>query len=270
MSQAAFQLAGGSVIGRDHRLVPKNCQDGWYAASDGVSTVGIVTDGCSSSPHSEVGAKLGARLLCENIQREARPGVAIDWQQVRQHTLADMDVLARQMGGDYRRVIEDYFLFTTVGVLLTDAAATFFALGDGVVIVNGQTHVLGPFPDNTPPYLGYGLVEGLWDADLSNRQFEVVEELDISGLEHFVIGCDGVADLIKAAEKCQSGSDQPVGGIEQFWQEDKYFRNPELVNRRLKLIARDWPRHDPQPGLLPDDTTLIVGRRILSEPPEEA
>jgi hypothetical protein len=30
------------------------------------------------------------------------------------------------------------------------------------------------------------------------------------------------------------------------------------------MIGRDWPRRDPEPGLLPDDTTMIVGRNSLT------
>jgi hypothetical protein len=52
-----------------------------------------------------------------------------------------------------------------------------------------------------------------------------------------------------------------VGPLDQFYRQDRYFANPELISRRLKLISRDWPMSNPQPGLLHDDTTLIVGRR---------
>ncbi|HVX23870.1 MAG TPA: protein phosphatase 2C domain-containing protein [Candidatus Saccharimonadales bacterium] len=269
MSQTAFELAGGSTVGRDHRLVPKNCQDGWYVVRDEFSTIAIVTDGCGSSPHSEVGALAGARLLATALQVELRQTGVVNWIRVRRHLLATLDILAQQMGGHYRRTIEDYFLFTVVGAILTDTQATFFACGDGVVIINGQVQTLGPFANNSPPYVGYGLIaEQLSDPALGEQGFDVVCELPLPELEHFVIGCDGVIDLIKAADLRRPGSDQSVGDISQFWQEYRYFANPELVSRELRLVARDWPKREPEPGLLPDDTTLIIGRRPIIQPEE--
>jgi hypothetical protein len=234
-----------------------------YIARNDLSTVGIVTDGCGSSSYSEVGAKLATRLLAESIQAEAsRNPAKINWQRIRQHLLADLDALARRMGGSYRRTVEDYFLFTVVGVLLDQTMATFFAIGDGVVIVNGETQQLGPFAENMPPYVGYGLIgDSIREKGLADQRFEIIQQVKLTDLQHFLIGCDGVIDLMHVAERCLPGSSQTVGGIEQFWQQDRYYGNPELINRRLKLVARDWPRHDPEPGLLPDDTTLIVGRR---------
>ena len=64
---------------------------------------------------------------------------------------------------------------------------------------------------------------------------------------------------------------RPVGPLDQFWQDDRYFGNPALLERRLHLIGSDWVRFKTESGtkeqlngLLPDDTTMVVGRR----PPE--
>lgn len=263
MRHTDFALAGGSVMGRDHRLVPKNNQDAWYISQDDCCSLAVVADGCGSIPHSEVGAKLGVRLLAEAIQAEVREfgGSRIDWHWIRRRLLASLDGLARQMGGSYRRTVEEYFLFTLVGVVLAGDTATFFALGDGVVIVNGRTHRLGPFPGNAPPYIGYGLLardyrEPAWE----DMPFTIIGEWQLDNLAHFLLGSDGVTDLIDQAGENLPGLSEPVGGIEQFWEQDRYFRNPELVSRRLKLLARDWPKQNPETGLLHDDTTIIVGR----------
>jgi hypothetical protein len=261
-----FEIAAGSIVGRDHRLVPKNCQDGIAVhQSDGIM-VGVVTDGCGSQPHSEVGAKLGASLVCEAVRAEAsfRGAERLSWQRVRQHVLASLDVLVRQMGGNYRRKVEEYFLFTIVGVLVLEQMTTFFAFGDGVVIINGQQNELGPFTGNQPPYVSYGLLGDSVDIDEQELRLNIVSKLPTDELEHFLIGCDGVIDLINATDKNLPGLDALVGPIGQFWERDRYFGNTELVSRQLKLIGRDWPKKDPEPGLLPDDTTLIVGRRALA------
>jgi hypothetical protein len=265
MRHQDYQVASGGTIGRDHRIVPKNCQDDHWVVRIAEGTIGIVADGCGSGVHSEVGASIGVRLLGTSLITELQttPDEPPRWQRVQQHVLSSLDVLARQLGGNYRQTVEEYFLFTLVGFVLTNQIATFFAFGDGMAIVNGRSYELGSFPGNAPPYVGYGLLGKAVDVDPAELQFKVVTQLDTSAVQHFLVGSDGVSDLMKAAERPLPGLDTPVGSIAQFWQQDRYFANPALVSRQLNLVARDWPRKEPRPGLLPDDTTLIVGRRPL-------
>jgi hypothetical protein len=58
--------------------------------------------------------------------------------------------------------------------------------------------------------------------------------------------------------------------LSQFWEEDRYFRNPDALRRRLALINSEYTHLDREagvlirePGLLPDDTTLVAIRRRL-------
>jgi len=56
---SVFEVAAGSVIGRDH-LRPlgwKNNQDGYAIRSSADSIVAVVTDGCGSETKSEVGPR---------------------------------------------------------------------------------------------------------------------------------------------------------------------------------------------------------------------
>lgn len=254
-----FELAYGGAVGKDHRHAHRNYQDGVHVVRDSMCTVTVVADGCGSGSHSEVGAQIGARLAAEALRREASydERATINWRKVTLDLLASLDVLANRMGDDIRRVVEDYFLFTIVGVVLAGKTATFFALGDGVIVINGNVTPIGPFPDNRPPYLGYGLLG-------ANYEMPLIRVIDLEELENFLVGCDGALDLVKAEASYLPGLEpQTVGPISQFWQDNRYFSgNPDLVSRRLRLAARDWPRQAPQPGLLADDTTLVVGRRI--------
>lgn len=267
-------LAAGSVIGRDHRIVPKNCQDGYYAESRGSTTVGIVTDGCGSGTHSEVGAQIGARLVCESVlaERERVGSLSeVRWGRVVNDVTSALGVLSRQMGGSLSTVVNEYFLFTVVGVVMDEAEGMFFAFGDGVVIINQQVIELGPFPGNQPPYLGYCLV----GTDLATESpdlltFREVATIPLHELDYFLIGTDGVLDLIQAEAKQKPGLDVPVDSIWEFT-DDKCFSNEVLLSRRLLLVARDWHRRDAvsnqqivEAGLLPDDTTLLVGKKLHS------
>lgn len=271
-SHNGIALAVGSTIGRDHRLVPKNCQDAFYVNSRGPYTVCIVADGCGSGTHSEVGAHIGARLVGEAILAErGRVGSIseIRWDRVLTDVTSSLNVLARQMGESLSVVVNDYLLFTIVGVVMDSAEARFFNLGDGVVLINDQQIELGPFPGNQPPYLAYNLVGSTLLSDDSDALgFQKVATVPLAELNYFLIGTDGVLDLIRATGKSKPGSDDEVLPI-QLFADDKCFTNEVLLSRRLQLVARDWHRRDPgtnqsvaEPGLLPDDTTMIVGKKF--------
>jgi len=259
---ARYQLAGGSMIGRDHRLVPKNNQDSWSIWRFDDITIGIVADGCGSGSHSDVGARLGVQIAGACLRKEYRSDRIIRWQRIQQHMLTQLDGLAQAMGDDYRKIVESHFLFTLLGVVIDDQKATFFALGDGTIIINGQPLMIGPFEGNMPPYLGYNLLLDELAMDPGMVRLEPIWEVPINQLESFLIATDGVDDVIRNSQHSLPGLSTLVGPIDQFWQNDRYFgSNPELISRQLKLIGRDWPVAQPHPGLLGDDTTMIVGRR---------
>ena len=64
-----FEIAVGTVIGRDHRVSGKNNQDAFCCLMADHLIVAVVCDGCGSSPHSEVGAKIGAKIIAAEILR---------------------------------------------------------------------------------------------------------------------------------------------------------------------------------------------------------
>lgn len=279
-----FEIACGSVIGKEHRRIGKNNQDALFIDSRPSTIVATVADGCGSSPHSEVGAKLMlpifARILLNQVERyifsfppeeiaSFRPFDKSLWERVRLDTLAQMRVIANSMGESLSKTVNDYFLFTVVGVLITPGSASFFSIGDGVIIVNGEVLNLGPFPDNAPPYLGYEITgTSVTYRDPNYLKLLVLEEMPIEELESFLLGTDGVIDLISASDELLPGRDVSVGVIDELWEKDRYFRNPQNVQRWLNLVNQDVARlgEDGQSllrdhGRLADDTTLIVGRR---------
>ncbi len=274
MSHADFELAGGGTLGRDHRLGFRNYQDAYIIQRYENCTIAIVTDGCSSgsepgSSHNEVGARLGALILASVLYGEVcrvethtwDPGLS--WSNVTWQTELKLSRVIGMLGPDIKKNIQDYFLFSLNGALLTADTAYFFSLGDGIIFVNGKVYEAGP-RNNTPPYLAYRLVnaEGFVAEDL---EIQVLETLPLAALDNFLIGCDGLLDLMKANGKKLPGLDSTFPGIERFWEEDRFFSgNPDIVSRQLRLISRDWPKQHPEAGLLPDDTTLVAGRRSRS------
>lgn len=291
-----FAVAAGRVTGRAHQRLGHGCQDGlaWYAAADAV--VAVVTDGCGSSQYSEVGARLGARLLvaalakelgcqlgCEPGRASGRPGApgatpeatpeatidALLVQRACSDVLDHLRVLARAMGGDLAHTVSEHFLFTIVGAVVTPARTLVFALGDGIIAINGAVHVIGPFPGNCPPYLGYRLLDPGATTELS---FQAVEPT--AAIDSLLLATDGAGEILAHAGRALPGRAEPAGPLAQFWTDDGYFRNPDAVRRRLWLMSRehvtpDWAgRHLRRDGgILGDDTTLIAIRRRREQQP---
>ncbi|MDX2097551.1 MAG: protein phosphatase 2C domain-containing protein [Leptolyngbyaceae cyanobacterium bins.59] len=277
--KSVFQLAAGSVIGRQHRHLGKNNQDAYYSLQTEQITIALVCDGCGSCPHSEIGARIGSRLLGETIahlltdhpdRHLTHPSF---WEELQAKALFRLGEVVAAIGGDPIQVIQDGFLFTVVGAIVSTEGASLFSLGDGVIVINGIVESLGPFPHNAPPYLAYELIARDRGAKFHfpaspDLPFQVHHPCSISILQSILIGTDGVTDLIAAAEISLPGQSERIGPLSQFWEADRYFTNPDQIRRRLALMNRevtqpDWETRSlaKHPGLLPDDTTLIVIRR---------
>lgn len=267
--EGQFAMAAGSVLGRNHARLGKNNQDGYYSLRDRFATVAVVCDGCGSRPHSEVGAKLGSQLVAETLRRQLnRPSPGVDWQQLKYELLIQLETIARAVC-PAPSFIEDYFLFTVVGTAITPLETVIFSLGDGVFAINGCVTTIPPYPDNSPPYLAYGLL-----AHPGSVDFCLQAQIPTERLESVLIGTDGIEDLMTAADRLLPGKQEKVGAIAQFWQDDRYFKNPDRVRRKLSLINRNATRLDPatkfpieEPGLLADDATLMVFRKIPKPSP---
>jgi hypothetical protein len=272
-----FELAGGSVTGRSHLRVGKNNQDAYYGVCLEDYSIAVVCDGCGSGNSSEVGAKIGAKLVVSAISKmlkDHRLPSKEFWEEVRQYILGKLQNLALAMDSNgtlFKTIIHHYFLFTIVGVLITKTGVTIFSIGDGVIIINGKIKQLGPFAKNAPPYLAYSLLitQNIHPKiDDSQWQFQIQNQLPTNQVKSILIGTDGVIDLIKVAKCNLPGHSAYVGEISQFWQKDIYFKKPDMVSRHLYLINQEIKKSDSenqqklkQVSLLPDDTTLIVIRK---------
>lgn len=280
--QPDFQIAGGTIPGGDHLqrqnlLVGKNNQDAWCTHQDCRITVAIVSDGCGSQARSEVGSNVGCQLLRSALVRQwtRHAGLAknsgfdvalsLALEAARQDVLAHLRLLGQAIAGDgsFSAAVCDNFLFTLVAALITEYGAAFFSIGDGLIVINGQEHVIGPFEGNEPPYIGYGLLSTRWSDE--QLRFIVHRSLPTEQLHSFLIGSDGAADLAKSGALKLPGYTALIGPIEQFWQKDQYF-SKSGIRRRLALInsrfvsVKEGQLLEENPRLR-DDTTLIVGRR---------
>jgi len=281
-SPVFFEISGGSVTGWDHLAVERNNQDAHFILANPELTVALVADGCGSRSHSEVGAEIGTRILAQiiheqymrvfkstKVNSQSIQQSPVFWDRVRLDLAAEVRTLANRMGRSLTEVISEYFLFSLVGVLIDEFQATFFCLGDGYVVINGEIIEIEPLENNSPPYLAYEIIgSSLKDQSPDLLKFNLIKSIELDNLENFLIGTDGIKNLILNEDELISGLNQVVGPLSQFWQEDRYFKNPDTIRRRLTVINGGVPRVNNQTGdltihkgYLKDDTTMIVGRK---------
>lgn len=280
--EGIFDLGSGSIPGKDHLfngnlLVGKNNQDAVSIYQSTGLAVAVVADGCGSKPSSEVGSQLGARLMATALSKQCMrhsalikssgltDALTLVLEAARQDVLSHLRILAQAMTQDsFSQTVSNYFLFTMVGTIICPQGSAFFAIGDGVIVVNGEVLKLGPFEGNEPPYLSYALLNTRWKED--ELKFKVHRTLPTDQLVSFLIGSDGVADLADKENATIPGfPDQVIGPLADWWTQDQYFTKTG-IRRRLALTQS---RHCSIKGgelivdnsRLPDDTTLVVGRR---------
>lgn len=266
-----FEIAMGTVAGTEHTRIGKNNQDSLCVRFDGKRLVVVVTDGCSSSTksgsHNEIGARFGAHLVATELWHNIDNNTGEpNWPVVRHHVVSNLGSVVSMAGGlpggdaglglSRTELVSDMFLFTILAACITPTRATFAAIGDGVPIINGERIKLGPFPNNAPPYIGYALVDSSIPKEL--LEFNVFASMPTEMLQSFLLGTDGTDDLIRAWDRVLP-SGQHVGVIDRLWTDDRFFRNPDVLRRHL-MLANGGINHS-QPGYLPDDTTLVAGRR---------
>lgn len=307
-----FQFSAGTISGRAHigsgnLLLGKNNQDGYNLEVLPNCTIATVHDGSSSGRHSEVGAKIGGRLICRLIYdavcngsidtvQNAEDGELI-FEKIRRKFLKRMIQILDYLDVPYcdciacivrpskdkqssnhgccslDRLVHNYFLFTTVGLVMTPGVSIFFSVGDGAYAFNGALKILGPFPENAPPYIVYPLTNTAYKTEW--LKFKIHAVLPTAELDCGLIATDGISDLLDKENQHIPGKNIQVGPIEQFWMNDRFYDEQEfeLITPWLRQLNSevvrakkdgDTTRLERSCGLLPDDTTLIVFRRVTN------
>jgi hypothetical protein len=274
-----FQYNWGSVTGRQHMIEGRNNQDGCCFLRQNGIAVGVVTDGCGSEPHAEVGARAGAEMTARVILRACRelfertPGaVGPDdtfWSNVRSDLLGRLRQFLEAIGGPFSENLYDYGTFTTLVAAITPTFSLFLACGDGVIKINEKVFRLGPFENNAPPYPAYALLTPC-PLPIPDQLFQVIHHLPTPEVKQFLLSTDGGEYLyLYGPEVRIPGTNEPLGTLDQFLQ-DAAFRDDRAIVRRLQAINRDAMSPDGyEVGLLPDDTTVLVGRQISTDAEDE-
>jgi hypothetical protein len=258
-----WNVAAGSVVGRAHRRLGRGNQDQFASLALGGGLVAVVCDGCGSGARSEVGAALGARLWAAAIAERIGLGVDLDddelWCGARDAVTERLRDLAAAMGGALDATVREHFLFTSVIAACTADRVALAAIGDGVIAIDREVRVLGPFEDNQPPYLGYGIL-----GEPPPFTTRIVRNAD--DVQALLIASDGAEAFVDGA--LRDAGDEEIGTLAQFTGSARWFGNPDALRRRLAVINReevgiDWDRGalDRRGAPLEDDTTIVVLRR---------
>ncbi len=277
-----FEVATGTVVGRDHRKIGKNNQDAYYLRVNQDSIIGIVSDGCGSAKYSEVGAHLLVKLCGNTLNRylellqsciDSNKRLANYWKLIQRKMLLELSKIALALGSDIKRVISDYLLATVLGFVMTQEKTIFFSIGDGEAYLNGHLFKFGSFPNNAPPYFAFLLLDKnsrpFCDSMLNFSIDKIVETEKVKTL---LMGTDGIEELRKRAKDNIPGKKTVVGDVGEWWINDKYFSNKDAIRRQLFMINSDVVKAryaenrqiqkvERFSGLLRDDTSMIVLRR---------
>jgi len=271
-----IEIAGGSIAGFDHTKPGQpgytNNHDSFLWKQNEKLVVAVVTDGCSKGKHSEVGSKIANSILVKTLFDELHRLMELNpdfecnelfWHRIQSRVISKLTVLVEFMGESISEIVNNYFLFTCIGTVITPNKTYIFSLGDGMYALNGEVTEIGPFPENTPPYMMYNL-SGSTHFDESSEflKIQVNEEIATCSVQTLLLGSDGIIDFINLEQKNLPGQISTVGPLEQFWIEDKFFRNPDMIRRRLAMVNKEKAvGNQIIPGLLHDDTTCIVIRQ---------
>jgi hypothetical protein len=135
-------------------------------------------------------------------------------------------------------------------MLVTSSTTVIFSIGDGVFAINDNFHILGPYPENAPPYLGYDLLEQ------GRAPGFLIHECPTSLVRSVLIATDGLAELLAKEPQCVDevlGENMPPSLT-------PWLR--KLNSEVVALAEDDGHVHlTRRYGLLNDDTTIVAVRR---------
>ncbi|MDD2870400.1 MAG: protein phosphatase 2C domain-containing protein [Candidatus Gracilibacteria bacterium] len=284
-----FEIAFGSIVGTDHTKVFKNNQDAYAYKQGSNYIVACVADGCSAGIFSEFGARFAVNFFVNSVSNilQSLSDKELDclaekeyvsfpfFDKIRLDMLSSIRVLANSMGNDLNKIISDFFLFTLVAVLITPFGTDIVSIGDGYAAINGEEFDIDiPVSQdsslmNAPPYMVYNLVHSkLYEKENKSLNFRLIKGVKTTQLDSLLIATDGVSKWSEIQDLNIPAKSELVGPLSQFWTDDKYFSNQDLLRRKLFLMNNPKIRLDREndciqkySGLLNDDTTIIAIRR---------
>ena len=170
--------------------------------------VAVLCDGCSSLPFSGIGADIGANIIAQILKASLPTNGQIknlNWSKLTAIVVQELRKEIAKYTADnsveaFEKAVTERFLFTATALVAVGDLAVVASFGDGLVIVDDE--IIDPPPPilNSPPYLGYLLLQNsaYHTPELnSHLQFLVIKKLELSKLaKGLVVGTDGLRQLL--------------------------------------------------------------------------
>ncbi len=246
-----FIITSGSIIGSHHRNIYKNNQDAISITQTEKGIVAIISDGCGSGKHSEVGAKLVSVFmsnyslkLLEKINESDNKSIKKIFENFNIQIINFIKSIVNQIGDNL--FVREFMLFTTMGVIITEKKTILFTLGDGVYILNNKVTILDN--NNAPDYIGYNLIE-----NSNNPSLIIQETIQTEDVNNIMLCSDGVSDILRNSTVILKDG-YSVGGLNQFILDEIYIKNTLSLQKRLTFIGGFN-------NILRDDTSIILIKR---------
>lgn len=239
-----FTHTKGSIIGSTHRNNFKNNQDFHWVIEDENSIIAIVADGCGSGAHSEVGAGLITPIIADKIKRFLQDNSIEDSIRLSFESIVEfIKDLSPKYPLNQAETIENFFLFTIVGAIITKDETVIFTVGDGVYAINGSIHVIDQ--NNAPNYLGYYTLKN------TSPEFTINVKMPTEAVDSIIIASDGATDIIKNQDQQVKFGLQmkKVGNLTQFIEGDMRGSSIRMV-KHLNVLSKQ--------NMVSDDTTIIT------------
>ena len=170
-----FAVRTGRVLGRDHLVRRRSCQDASVVGSACGWCWGVVSDGCGQGSASELGALLTTHVVSHHLEaglpslfvdagdavaRLEESAVASLVQSVAAAVVDALGAVAARVAvresSAHRAFVHEHLLATALGYALSDTCGFAFAFGDGLLLVDDEVEAFEQ--DDRPLYLGYALL----------------------------------------------------------------------------------------------------------------
>ncbi|MFO0616469.1 MAG: protein phosphatase 2C domain-containing protein [Polyangiaceae bacterium] len=144
------------MLGRTHASLRRNRQDALASGKGEWGAFGVVSDGCGSAPHSEVGATLTASVAGNRLRASLRRGVAPlaalrDAHAAVLRCLRGVALLCATSSDEAETVDHDHLLATLVAFAMNREQAAILVVGDGMVRVDDT--IVAHAHDDAPAYV---------------------------------------------------------------------------------------------------------------------
>lgn len=261
-----FQFAAGTTAGSKHRRGPlESNQDSFLVHSSEDLLTLSVSDGCGSTPNSDVASRLQCSWFTQLCHSYAASGITFDdsaWAKMADEIAERIRINAQWQHLPLAKAVQNTWTATILGMVVTPEFTHFVAFGDGCFIINGERIRINAANEanNQPAYPGYLVAPSTIPAEL--LKFSVFTR-PTNEIMHAVVATDGLDYLIQSEGKTIPGTDREIPPVSYLWDGD-LFAKPKAVTNWLNLVARDHRKTEPFPitgGRLADDLAFGVIRR---------